>query len=234
MGAAGRALRSTARRRRRPRCANFTKNSALALGEARRARPARRLSDALRLSDHAGRGVGRAPAPRSSPNPDEVASVHRIALDDIEREDAFSFTTIPESTRRVIRFRHAGQHHPRADGGADLPVPRSAGRAATPASPSWNSRCLRGSGSAHCERSEQCSPRMLAALAMTGEACPEAGLRIRIVSATMPPTTRTVRGARSNVASGTSTLAVAAAVLGLSAQSFSPRAKLSRAAPSRW
>ena len=45
-----------------------------------------------------------------SPNPAEVASVHRIALDDIEREDAFSFTTIPESTRRVIRFRHAGQH----------------------------------------------------------------------------------------------------------------------------
>jgi 8-oxo-dGTP pyrophosphatase MutT (NUDIX family) len=45
-----------------------------------------------------------------SPNPAEVASVHRIALDDIERGDAFSFTTIPESTRRVIRFRHAGQH----------------------------------------------------------------------------------------------------------------------------
>lgn len=44
------------------------------------------------------------------PNPAEVASVHRIALDDIEREDAFSFTRIPESTRRVIRFRHAGQH----------------------------------------------------------------------------------------------------------------------------
>ena len=44
------------------------------------------------------------------PNPAEVASVHRIALDDIERSDAFSFTTIPESTRRVIRFRHAGQH----------------------------------------------------------------------------------------------------------------------------
>jgi 8-oxo-dGTP pyrophosphatase MutT (NUDIX family) len=44
------------------------------------------------------------------PSPAEVASVHRIALDDIEREDAFSFTTIPESTRRVIRFRHAGQH----------------------------------------------------------------------------------------------------------------------------
>ena len=43
-------------------------------------------------------------------NPAEVASVHRIALTDIERSDAFSFTTIPESTRRVIRFRHAGQH----------------------------------------------------------------------------------------------------------------------------
>jgi 8-oxo-dGTP pyrophosphatase MutT (NUDIX family) len=44
------------------------------------------------------------------PNPAEVASVHRVALDDIERESAFSFTMIPESTRRVIRFRHAGQH----------------------------------------------------------------------------------------------------------------------------
>ena len=51
-----------------------------------------------------------------SPNPDEVASVHRIALDTIEEADAFSFTTIPESTRRVIRFRHAGQfiHAPTA------------------------------------------------------------------------------------------------------------------------
>jgi 8-oxo-dGTP pyrophosphatase MutT (NUDIX family) len=45
-----------------------------------------------------------------SPNPAEVASVHRIALEDIERQDAFSFTMIPESTRRVIRFRLGGQH----------------------------------------------------------------------------------------------------------------------------
>ena len=45
-----------------------------------------------------------------APNPAEVASVHRIALDNIEQQDAFSFTTIPESTRRVIRFRLAGQH----------------------------------------------------------------------------------------------------------------------------
>jgi 8-oxo-dGTP pyrophosphatase MutT (NUDIX family) len=51
-----------------------------------------------------------------SPNPTEVASVHRIALDDIERPEAFDFVTIPESTRRVIRFRHGRQliHAPTA------------------------------------------------------------------------------------------------------------------------
>ncbi|MGV7216382.1 NUDIX hydrolase [Bradyrhizobium sp. UFLA05-112] len=43
---------------------------------------------------------------RLVPNPQEVASVHRIALDTIEREDAFDFVAIPESTRRVIRFHH--------------------------------------------------------------------------------------------------------------------------------
>ena len=49
-------------------------------------------------------------------NPEEVASVHRIALDNIEQADAFDFTAIPESTRRVIRFRHAGKfiHAPTA------------------------------------------------------------------------------------------------------------------------
>jgi 8-oxo-dGTP pyrophosphatase MutT (NUDIX family) len=41
-----------------------------------------------------------------SPNPQEVASVHRIGLDTIERPEAFDFTEIPESTRRVIRFHH--------------------------------------------------------------------------------------------------------------------------------
>ena len=40
------------------------------------------------------------------PNPDEVASVHRVALDTIERDDAFDFVAIPESARRVIRFHH--------------------------------------------------------------------------------------------------------------------------------
>jgi 8-oxo-dGTP pyrophosphatase MutT (NUDIX family) len=60
--------------------------------------------------------VWAAPSAAILPNPDEVASVHRIALGDIERADAFDFTTIPESTRRVIRFRHAGQfiHAPTA------------------------------------------------------------------------------------------------------------------------
>ncbi len=40
------------------------------------------------------------------PSPDEVASVHRIGLATIERDDAFDFTAIPESSRRVIRFHH--------------------------------------------------------------------------------------------------------------------------------
>ena len=51
-----------------------------------------------------------------SPNPAEVASVHRIALDQIEQADAFDFIAIPESDRRVIRFHHAGRliHAPTA------------------------------------------------------------------------------------------------------------------------
>jgi 8-oxo-dGTP pyrophosphatase MutT (NUDIX family) len=49
-------------------------------------------------------------------NPEEVASVHRIALGEIGQADAFDFTAIPESTRRVIRFRHRGRfiHAPTA------------------------------------------------------------------------------------------------------------------------
>jgi len=51
-----------------------------------------------------------------SPNPHEVASVHRIALENIMCPDAFDFITIPESERRVIRFRHNGDfiHAPTA------------------------------------------------------------------------------------------------------------------------
>lgn len=51
-----------------------------------------------------------------SANPEEVASVHRVAIETIEPADAFDFITIPESDRRVIRFRHFGQfiHAPTA------------------------------------------------------------------------------------------------------------------------
>jgi 8-oxo-dGTP pyrophosphatase MutT (NUDIX family) len=58
----------------------------------------------------AGKGAG------VSPNPAEVASVHRIALAAIEQDDAFDFVAIPESARRVIRFHHAGRliHAPTA------------------------------------------------------------------------------------------------------------------------
>src|SRR3977135_2000784 len=60
--------------------------------------------------------VWAAPSAAISPNPHEAASVHRIALGNIEQADAFDFIAIPESTRRVIRFRHAGQfiHAPTA------------------------------------------------------------------------------------------------------------------------
>lgn len=51
-----------------------------------------------------------------SPNAQEVAAVHEIALERIEREDAFDFVSIPESTRRVIRFHYEGRliHAPTA------------------------------------------------------------------------------------------------------------------------
>jgi 8-oxo-dGTP pyrophosphatase MutT (NUDIX family) len=39
-----------------------------------------------------------------APSPQEVASVHHIALGAIERDDAFDFVAIPESARQVIRF----------------------------------------------------------------------------------------------------------------------------------
>lgn len=53
---------------------------------------------------------------RLVPNPAEVASVHRIALTEIERSDAFNFTSIPESDRAVIRFGYDGDfiHAPTA------------------------------------------------------------------------------------------------------------------------
>ena len=51
-----------------------------------------------------------------APNPQEVASVHAIPLEMIEREDAFDFVSIPESARRVIRFHYESRliHAPTA------------------------------------------------------------------------------------------------------------------------
>lgn len=53
---------------------------------------------------------------RLRPNPDEVASVHRIALAELLRPNAFDFIRIPESERRVIRYSHFGDriHAPTA------------------------------------------------------------------------------------------------------------------------
>ncbi|MET0295403.1 MAG: CoA pyrophosphatase [Phenylobacterium sp.] len=44
-----------------------------------------------------------------APNPQEVASVHHIRLDDIAQEDAVRFETIPESPRPIVRLR-IGEH----------------------------------------------------------------------------------------------------------------------------
>jgi 8-oxo-dGTP pyrophosphatase MutT (NUDIX family) len=53
---------------------------------------------------------------RLAPNPAEVASVHPVPLDLIERDNAFDFTAIAESSRRVIRFHYEGRliHAPTA------------------------------------------------------------------------------------------------------------------------
>jgi 8-oxo-dGTP pyrophosphatase MutT (NUDIX family) len=45
-----------------------------------------------------------------NPNPDEVASVHRIALAEIARAGAFDFVAIPQSHRRVVRYSHFGHY----------------------------------------------------------------------------------------------------------------------------
>jgi len=54
--------------------------------------------------------------PTIAPNPQEVDSVHRIGLSQITREDAVDFTSIPQSTRRVVRIRVDGHlvHAPTA------------------------------------------------------------------------------------------------------------------------
>ena len=54
--------------------------------------------------------------PTLVPRPQEVASLHRVALADIVRPDAVDFVTIPESPRRVVRVRMNGHlvHAPTA------------------------------------------------------------------------------------------------------------------------
>jgi hypothetical protein len=47
---------------------------------------------------------------RVTPNPDEVASVHRIPLKDIAPIDVISFQRIPESDRPVVRILINGNH----------------------------------------------------------------------------------------------------------------------------
>lgn len=44
------------------------------------------------------------------PNPDEVASVHHIPVSAATDPDAFNFVMIPESERRVVRFRWDDDH----------------------------------------------------------------------------------------------------------------------------
>ena len=44
------------------------------------------------------------------PNPQEVASVHRIRLDHVAREDAVLFETIPESERPLVRVNIGEQY----------------------------------------------------------------------------------------------------------------------------
>ena len=126
MGAAGRTLRRRRDRRSRRRCASCAKNSGSNSGR----------SDVLGLLDDYPTRSGYLITPvvvwaegsgSISPNPDEVASVHRIALDDIERPDAFDFAAIPESDAPRDPVSPRRPVHPRADGGADLPVSRGAG-----------------------------------------------------------------------------------------------------------
>jgi len=78
----------------RRRCASFTKNS---LSSADDVLGCSTITPPVPLSHHAC-GVWAAASAESRLSC-EVASVHRIALDDIEQAAAFDFVTIPQSTR---------------------------------------------------------------------------------------------------------------------------------------
>jgi hypothetical protein len=92
-----------------PHCANCTRNWGLDL-------PADHVLGVL--DDYVSRsGYAIAPvvawlddAGALAPNPEEVASVHRIRLIDVGRDDAVEFISIPESDRPVIRVRIGERH----------------------------------------------------------------------------------------------------------------------------
>ena len=141
MGAAGRPLRS-ARRWRQAALRELHEEVGLELGEGDVLGLLYDYPTLVGLFDYAGRGVGQHTG-HAAPDPAEVASVHRIALDSIEQEDAFSFTTIPESTRRRP-LSHGRSVYPRTDRALTLSIPRSAGRGARRAWSNWSSRSLPG------------------------------------------------------------------------------------------
>src|SRR5690606_19092318 len=75
---------------------------------------ARVASDVMTVLDHSPTRAGYLITPvvvwggdaaRLRPNPDEVASVHRVPLATIGASDAIDFTRIPESDRPVVRLR---------------------------------------------------------------------------------------------------------------------------------
>ena len=61
------------------------------------------------------------------PNPEEVASVHRVALDDIERGRRLQLHHDPRKHAAGDPLPPCRPAYPRADGGADLSICRSAG-----------------------------------------------------------------------------------------------------------
>ena len=91
-----------------------------------RARPARRLPDALGLRDHAGRGLGRRRRDTRTQSPrgrrDPPRSARRAAAPEVPR-----LRRIPESDRPVISIPLVDGRRPRADGRDRLPAARSRG-----------------------------------------------------------------------------------------------------------
>ena len=120
------------------------------------------------------------------PNPAEVASVHRIALDKIERRRRVQLHHDPRKHAARDPFSSRRSAHPRADGGADLSIPRSAGRPQHPRGRTGTAGvCLEIGLNRHCERSEAIHRAakkngLLRFARNDDEGCPERGLRRRL------------------------------------------------------